>query len=88
MRATVAVLGLALALVACGPAKPIRDKAYFTAHPQERTQTIMGCRNNPGGLGAPPDCTNAIRSDADAEHDRVFHGAAPAPPGVTNTDHL
>lgn len=88
MRVALILVGSALVLAACGPAKPTRDKAYFTAHTQERAQALSDCRNNPGQLGATPDCVNAIQSDADAEHDRVFRPAAPPQPGVTNAGHL
>ena len=88
MRVVIFVIGAALVLAACGPTKPTRDKAYFTAHAEERAQALADCRNNPGQLGATPDCVNAIQSDADAEHDRVFHGAAPPPAGATNAGHL
>lgn len=88
MRIALLFVGTAVVLAACGPTKPARDKAYFTAHVQERAQALSDCRNNPGQLGATPDCVNAIQSDAEAEHYRVFHPAAPPPPGVTNAGHL
>ena len=89
MRVTVFVLaGTALCLAACNQPAASHDKAYFTAHPQERARTLVTCRNDPGQTGAGPNCVNAIRSDADAEHDRVFHSAPPVVPGVNNTGHM
>jgi hypothetical protein len=85
---TALAVALALALAACGANKPTRDKAYFTAHARERAQVLADCRNDPGQHGATADCASAIQSDADAEHDRVFHGAARQPPGVANAGHL
>ncbi len=82
-------LVLMLALASCGRAPtPAHDKGYFTAHPAVRTQTLLDCRSDPGGLGAGANCVNATQSDADAEHERVFHGAPPRPLGVTNANHL
>lgn len=46
------------------------------------------CRADPGRLGGQPNCVNAVQSDADAEHDRVFHGAPPRATGVNNASHL
>jgi hypothetical protein len=87
-RASIALFSI-LVLASCGRSgTPINDKAYFTAHPEARIQTLLDCRNDPGGLGAGANCINAAQSDADAEHERVFHGAASRPSGVTNANHL
>jgi len=88
VRRALALLVAALGLASCDPAKPIHDKAYFTAHPQERAKAIAECQNDPGRLGADPSCVNAIHSDADAEHERVFHGVPTRASGVTNANHL
>lgn len=77
-----------LGLVSCERSLPSRDKAFFTAHPQERAQTLAACRNDSGRLGGTTNCTNALQSDADAEHERVFHSAPTRTPGVTNTGHM
>ena len=90
MRAVLIVLSLAagLALAGCQPAAIVHDKAYFAGHPAERAQSLAACRNDPGQLGGTPNCVNAIQADADAEHERVFHSAPPAAPGVNNASHL
>ena len=90
MRLLVIILALAggFALAACQPAAPVQDKAYFTAHPDERAQVLAKCRNDPGGLGATPNCVNAVHADADAEQQRVFHSPPPTAPGVNNPNHL
>ena len=90
MRPVLIVLSLTagLALAACQPAVIVHDKAYFAGHPTERAQTLAACRNDPGQLGGTPNCVNALQADADAEHERVFHGAAPPAAGVNNANHL
>ena len=90
MRAVLIVLSLTagLALAACQPAVIVHDKAYFAGHPTERAQTLAACRNDPGQLGGTPNCVNALQADADTEHERVFHGAAPPAAGVNTTNHL
>jgi hypothetical protein len=90
MRAVLIILSLAagLALAACQPAAIVHDKTYFAGHAAERAQTLAACRNDPGQLGGTPNCVNAIQADADAEHERVFHSARPAAPGVNNASHL
>ncbi|WP_419255948.1 EexN family lipoprotein (plasmid) [Caulobacter sp. ErkDOM-YI] len=83
------LVGLAtLGLSACSRPVPSHDKAYFAAHPQERGRVLAACRNDPGRRGETPNCVNALQADADAEHERVFHGAPPTAPGVRNPDHL
>ena len=77
-----------LCLTACNQTSVSHDKAYFTAHPQERAETLSACRNDSGRMGTDPDCANAIHSDADAEHERVFHSTPPAAAGVNNTGHM
>jgi len=89
MRRILILVGLAtLGLSACSRPVPAHDKAYFAAHPQERGQALAACRNDPGRLGETPNCVNALQADADAEHERVFHGAPPTAPGVRNPGHL
>jgi len=89
MRRILILVGLAtLGLSACGRAVPSHDKAYFAAHAQERGQVLVACRNDPGRLGETPNCVNALQADADAEHERVFHGAPPPAPGVRNPGRL
>lgn len=90
MRSLPLILALAggLGLAACQPEAPVHDKAYFTAHPDERAEVLSDCRKDPGRLDGTPNCINAIQSDADAEHARVFHGPPPKAPGVNNPDHL
>ena len=82
------LLAAALGLASCGQAAAVHDKPYFTAHPQERARMLEMCRADPGRLGGQPNCVNAVQSDADAEHDRVFHGAPPRATGVNNASHL
>lgn len=90
MRALLAILSLSAGcvLAGCQPAAPVHDKAYFAGHAHERAQTLAACRNDPGELGGTPNCVNALQADADAEHERVFHGPPPQAPGVNNADHL
>lgn len=90
MRPLLIVLAAAagLALAACQPAAPVHDKSYFTARPDERAQALAECRADPGRLSGTPNCVNAIQSDAEAEHKRVFHSPPPKAPGVNNPDHL
>jgi hypothetical protein len=90
MRALLVILSLSAGCVlsGCQPARPVHDKAYYAGHPQERAQALAACRNDPGELNATPNCVNAIQADADAEHERVFHGPPPPAPGVNSADHL
>ena len=90
MRPLLIVLSAAagLALAACQPTPPVHDKAYFTAHPDERAQALAECRADPGRLSGTSNCVNAIQSDAEAEHQRVFHSPPPKARGVNNPDHL
>jgi len=88
MRGRLTLLLVVLGLASCGPATAVHDKPYFTAHPQERAKMLADCRSDPGRLGTRPNCINAIQSEADAEHQRVFHGDPPPAIGVTNSSHL
>jgi hypothetical protein len=40
-------------------AEPVRDVAWYTAHPKERSSKLAECRNNPGKLQQTPNCINA-----------------------------
>lgn len=89
MRINFIVLAAAtLGLASCDRPLSTHDKAFFTAHPQERAQTLAECRNDSGRLGETANCTNALQSDADAEHERVFHAAPPPASGVTHSGHM
>jgi len=90
MRSLLIILAAAgaLELAACQPATSVHDKGYFSAHPDERAQLLAKCRSDSGGLGATPNCVNAVHADADAEHQRVFHSPPPKASGVNNSDHL
>ena len=75
MRAVrlLAALGLAAAaLVACSPAEPSHDKAYYAAHDAERATKLAACQNDPGKMAATPNCVNAQAADADA-HTKNFY---------------
>ena len=88
MKLALALMATGFALASCGPPAEDHDKAYYSANPQARAKTLARCRNDPGAMSAQPDCVNAIGSDADAEHQRVFHTSAPPSQGVTNAGHL
>jgi len=71
VRQIAGIAGL-VALAACSQPKPPQTKAYFTAHPDERTATIAACRGDPGQAGATPNCVNASAAAADAEQNRFW----------------
>ena len=66
----IAVGGL-LAVTACAP-KPVHEKAYYLAHPDERTAAVAACRNDPCELEKTANCINASAADADAESARFW----------------
>jgi hypothetical protein len=74
MRAFLVIfaLGGGLAIAGCTPPRPVHDKAYYLAHPDERAAAIAECRNNPGALANTPNCVNASAADADAESARFW----------------
>jgi hypothetical protein len=90
MRPLPVVLALTVGMVlaGCQPSAAVHDKSYYAAHPDVRALVLANCRNDPGGLGETPNCVNAIQADADAEHQRVFHGPPPPATGVSSPDHL
>jgi hypothetical protein len=61
-----------LGVTACSPLKPVHDKAYFLAHPDERSAAIADCRADPGEIEKPPNCINASSAAADVESDRFW----------------
>ena len=61
-----------LGVTACSPLKPVHDKAYFLAHPDERSAAIAACRADPGELEKTPNCINASSAAADVESDRFW----------------
>ncbi len=73
MRARL-ILGvaLALALAACTPAEPARDKAYWRGHDAERAMKLAACRNDPGRQAATPNCISAQAADADAHTEKFY----------------
>jgi hypothetical protein len=74
-----ATLGLAAAaLAACSPAEPSHDKAYYAANAAERATKLAACQNDPGKLGATPDCVNAQAADADAHTKNFYDVQKPA----------
>ena len=74
MRAVQVVIAGAvlLALAACSQPMPIRDKAYYLAHPTDRLADVTACRNNPGALASTPNCVNAAAATADIERDHFW----------------
>ncbi len=80
MRASIiSTLGLSAAVMAaCSPGAPTRDKAYYTAHMQERAAALLACQADPGRLAATPDCLNAQAADADAYARHFYDAPAPA----------
>ena len=88
MKLALALLATGIALASCGRPAQDHDKAYFSANPQARTQTLARCQNDPGSEATKPDCVNAVGADADAEHQRVFHTPPAKPKGVTDAGHL
>ena len=67
------------ALAACSPGAPTRDKAYYAAHTDARTRQLSACQNDPGHLGATPNCVNAQAAEADTHAARFYAPPKPAP---------
>ena len=82
-----AVLLALFGLVACSPAAPAHDKAYYLAHAAERASTIVDCRNDPGSLGKTPNCANAAAAVGQVESDRFWTVKKPKS-RVTNPNSL
>jgi hypothetical protein len=57
---------------ACSPLKPVHDRAYFLAHPDERSAAIADCRADPGEHEKTPNCINASSTAADVESDHFW----------------
>ena len=75
-----AVLALAGAgLAACAPKPAIHDKAWYAANANERQVELIACEQDPGRLGASPDCVNARSADADAHAAHFYDVPKPAP---------
>ena len=74
MRATQVIIagGVLLALAACSQPTPLRDKAYYLAHPTDRLADLTACGNNPGVLASTPNCINAAAATADVERDHFW----------------
>ena len=70
-RAYIGVSGLLL-VTACSQPAPLNEKAYYAAHADERASEIVGCRNDPGGIGKTPNCVNASSAAADVESSRFW----------------
>jgi hypothetical protein len=70
-HAYIGLTGLLL-VTACSGAAPVREKAYYAAHETERSAAIVGCRNDPGGIGKTPNCINAAAAAADVESSRFW----------------
>ncbi len=51
---------------------PIRDVAWFMAHPAERRAKRAACDNNPGMAGHDPECENALHAQSNASIDRFL----------------
>jgi len=73
-----AVVLLALAVAACAPAAPARDKAFYATNVDARAQTLTACQADPGGLGRTADCGNARAAEADAHAARSYDAQRPA----------
>ena len=65
-------LALAVGLAACTQPAPQHDKAYYLAHPDERTAAIAACRGDPGGLGKTSNCVTAAAADGQVESERFW----------------
>ena len=74
MRTTLlaAALAFSVGLAACTQPTPAHDKAYYLAHPEERTAAISACRGDPGGLGKTANCVNAAAADGQVESERFW----------------
>jgi len=73
----VLLLGAATALAvlaACSPPEPVRDVAYYGAHPNERAAKVKACQNDQGRLAATSNCINALAADS-AAHAAHFYDA-------------
>jgi hypothetical protein len=79
MRSALALGAVALlALAACAPAAPARDKAFYASNVDARAQTLTACQADPGGLGRTADCGNARAAEADAHAARSYDAQRPA----------
>lgn len=65
-------LAFAVGLTGCTQPTPPHDKAYYIAHPDERTAAISACRGDPGGLGKTSNCVNAAAADGQVESGRFW----------------
>ena len=62
-------------LAACAPRG--HDVAWYSAHPDARSQTLAACRDNQARRES-PDCGNALTSDGDASATTFLDVRAPA----------
>jgi hypothetical protein len=63
---------IALILAGCSPAEPVRDKAYYLAHADDREVMLQRCLNDPGGGGKSANCVNALAAAGEAESNRFW----------------
>jgi predicted homoserine dehydrogenase-like protein len=60
---------LLIGLVGCKddePAAQVQTVDWYKAHQAERAAVLTKCNNNPGQLGATPNCVNASRAESSA----------------------
>ena len=70
-RAYIGIIGLFL-VTACSHPAPIKEKAYYAAHADDRASEIAECRNGPGAAAETPNCVNALAAAADVESSRFW----------------
>ncbi len=59
------IVVLSLAITACkGDISDVKSVEWFHNNPQERTQTLKECKNNPGELKETPNCINASQAES------------------------
>jgi hypothetical protein len=64
-RKYVLIVVLALAITACkGEMSDVKSVAWFHNNPQQRTETLTECKNNPGELKEDPNCVNAAQAES------------------------
>jgi ABC-type uncharacterized transport system auxiliary subunit len=59
MKKLFIALVVAASLTGCGESTPVQTVEWYKAHEAERTAVVAKCKDNPGELGASPNCINA-----------------------------
>jgi hypothetical protein len=60
----VAIAALAVLAGCAESSEPARSVSYYQEHPEERQAMVQRCADDPGSLGAQPNCVNAKRATA------------------------